>query len=236
MLYSIHVIPPSYLEAINANGGDPSGWPTPSWTLEECIRFSDTIRSSFSVLSITAPGPALLGPTDAGRKLAQTANKEVWDICQRRPDRFGFFASLPDFNDIEGTLAEIEDIFVHKRRANGVAVMTSYGDRLVGDETFKPIWEALDRHNALVFVHPSHVSITPEYISNFLPQPVIDYPQATTRAALSLVLSGIMTECHHIDVILSHGGGTLPYLAARGLGSLAHPIIRAKSPVNLLQA
>ncbi|WAO82872.1 Amidohydro-rel domain-containing protein [Fusarium falciforme] len=232
----IHVIPPSYLKALNENGGDPSGWPTPSWTREECIRFSDTVGSSFSVLSITAPGPALLGPTPAGRELTRSVNDEVWEICQSSEGRFGFFASLPDFNDIEGTLAEIDDIFMAKKRANGVIVMSSYGDKLVGDDAFKSIWKRLNDHKALIFVHPGHVRIIPESIAGFLPQPVIDYPQATTRAALSIVLSGIFTECQNINVILSHGGGTLPYLGARAVGSLLHPAIKSKAAVSMLQA
>lgn len=168
--------------------------------------------------------------------MARAINDEVWDLCQQRPGRFGFFACLPDFNDVEGVLAEIEDIFVQKKRANGVVILTSYGEKLPGDEAFKPIWKALDHHNALVFVHPAEVNITPKLISDFLPQAVIDFPQATTRAAFSLVLSGIITECPHLDVILSHGGGTLPYLAARFLGMLDQPAIASKSPVNVSQA
>lgn len=123
-----------------------------------------------------------------------------------------------------------------KKRANGVIVMSSYGDKLVGDDAFKPIWKCLDDHKALIFVHPGHVRIIPENIAGFLPQPVIDYPQATTRAALSIVLSGIFTECQNINVILSHGGGTLPYLGARAVGSLLHPAIKSKAAVSMLQA
>lgn len=187
------------------------------------------------MLSVTAPGPALLGPTEKGRNLARALNEEVWAVCQERPGRFGFFASLPDFNDVEGVLLEIESIFGTEKKANGVVVMTSYGDKLVGDETFRPIWDELNKHSALVFVHPSHVRITPENIGGFLPQPVIDYPLATTRAAMSLIVSGIMTDCTGIDVILSHAGGAFPMLAQRGVGSLMNPDIAKQSKVNILQ-
>lgn len=187
-------------------------------------------------MSVTAPGPALLGPTEAGRKLARTINDEIWAVCCQRSGRFGFFASLPDFNDIDGTLEELRHIFEVDKKANGVIVMTSYGDRLLGDEAFRPIWEALDRYSALVLIHPGHVKITPEKISGFLPQPVVDYPQATTRAAISLLFSGIMTDCTNIDVILSHAGGTLPYLAQRVYGCLLDPTIAQTSKVNVAQA
>ncbi|OAA53252.1 Amidohydrolase 2 [Cordyceps fumosorosea ARSEF 2679] len=231
----IHVLTPSYLAALDEAGGDPSGWATPNWTLEECVRFSDTIGSSFSVLSVTAPGPAILGPTEKGRRLARALNQEVWDVCQQRPGRFGFFASLPDFNDTEGTIAEIKWIFGTEKKANGVVVMTSYGDKLVGDEAFRPIWDELNKYAALVFVHPSHVKITPERIGGFLPQPVIDYPLATTRAAMSLIVSGVMTHCTKIEIILSHAGGAFPFLAQRGIGALMSPAIAEQSKVSIIQ-
>ncbi|KAI1373977.1 2-amino-3-carboxymuconate-6-semialdehyde decarboxylase [Hypoxylon crocopeplum] len=232
----IHVLTPSFVKALDDSGGDPSGWPTPTWSLKECISFSDTVGSSFSVLSVTAPGPALLGPTEAGRNLARKLNEEVWEVCCQRKGRFGFFASLPDFNDIEGTLEEIRCIFETEKKANGVVVMTSYGDRLVGDEHFKDIWKALDHYKALVFVHPGHVKITPEKIGGFLPQPVLDYPQATTRAVMSLIISGTVTMCPNIDIILSHAGGTFPYIGQRAIGSLAEPTLAKKSRVNIVQA
>ncbi|XXH02247.1 hypothetical protein Hte_008616 [Hypoxylon texense] len=232
----IHVLTPSYVKALDENGGDPSGWATPSWTLEECVRFSDTIGASFSVLSITTPGPGLLGPTEAGRKLARTLNEEVWEACCRRRGRFGYFAGLPDFHDVEGTLEEIRHVFETEKNANGVVVMTSYGDRLLGDDKFKPIWRALDSYNALVFVHPGPLEVVPEKIGGFLPQPVLDFPLATTRAAVSLVVSGIVTMCPNVDIILSHAGGTLPYVGQRAIMSLAEPSLASQCEVTLDQA
>ncbi|KAK6079729.1 hypothetical protein SCUP234_05488 [Seiridium cupressi] len=129
---------------------------------------------------------------------------------------------------------ELRHVLEVEKRANGVIVMTSYGDKLIGDESFKPIWEMLNKHSALVFVDPGHVNITPAKISGFLPQPVIDYPQATTRAAMSLLLSGIMTDFTSIEVILSHAGGTFPYLGQRAIGSLVDPMTAQNSKVNVL--
>ncbi|KAI1151723.1 2-amino-3-carboxymuconate-6-semialdehyde decarboxylase [Nemania diffusa] len=232
----IHVLTPSYIKALDESGGDPAGWATPSWTLEECVRFCDTIGASFSVLSVTAPGPALFGPTESGRKLARALNDEVWDVCQQRPGRFGFFASLPDFNDIEGTLEEIRNIFGVEKRANGVVIMSSYGDKLVGDYAFRPIWAELNKYSALVFLHPSHLNVTPEKIGGFLPQPVIDYPLATTRAAMSLIVSGIMSDYTQIEVILSHAGGAFPMIAQRGIGALLEPTLARQTNSSMIKA
>lgn len=85
-------------------------------------------------------------------------------------------------------------------------------------------------------MHPTHVEITPRFIAGFLPQPVIDYPQDTTRAAVDLVFSGTLRACPDVDVILSHAGGTLPYIASRALNVLFIPPIAARAGVTAAQA
>ncbi|KAI1657689.1 2-amino-3-carboxymuconate-6-semialdehyde decarboxylase [Daldinia decipiens] len=232
----IHVTTPSYLKAVSDTGGDPSGRSNPAWTLEDCVRFCDTIGEGFSVLSLPTPGPSILGPTEAGRKLTRTVNNEVWEVCSRAKGRFGFFASLPDFNDVEGTLKEIKHIFEAEKKANGVIVLTSYGERLLGDEHFRPIWESLENYKALVFVHPTTLNITPEKVGGYLPAPVIDFPHATTRAVVSLLVSGIATACPNVDIILSHAGGTIPFIAQRAIGFLAEPTLQSQSHTNVTES
>lgn len=53
---------------------------------------------------------------------------------------------------------------------------------------------------------------------------------------MSLIVSGIMTGCPNIDVILSHAGGAFPFLAQRGIESLMDPAIAKQSEVNIIQA
>ena len=63
-------------------------------------------------------------------------------------------------------------------------------------------------------MHPTHpVDTNPA--NPLLPQPIIDYTHETTRAAVDLITSDTMRKHPNIKVILSHAGGTLPYLALR---------------------
>lgn len=48
-----------------------------------------------------------------------------------------------------------------------------------------------------------------------LPQPIIDFPHETTRTAVDLITSGTIRSHPNVKIILSHAGGTLPYLALR---------------------
>lgn len=146
--------------------------------------------------------------------------------------KFGFFGVLPDWQDVDGTCAEIDFLFAEQKLCTGVGAYTTYGDKLPGHESFRLIWEKLQGYGALVFLHPTSLDLRPRYISGFLPQPIVDYPLATTRAAVDLVFTGTMRSCPGVDVILSHAGGTLPFIGARAITALTIPPIAAQAQVT----
>ena len=105
---------------------------------------------------------------------------------------------------------------------DGVCLHSNFEHVYLGDEQFLPVWEELDRRSATVFVHPT----TPEAkVLPGVPGPIEDYPADTTRAALQLVTAGHMTRFSRVKIILSHGGGFLPYAASRfaELNASLHP-------------
>lgn len=42
----IHALPPAYLSALAAAGGDPSGYPTPEWSLDAALKSMNAIGTS----------------------------------------------------------------------------------------------------------------------------------------------------------------------------------------------
>ncbi|KAI9274555.1 hypothetical protein BDA99DRAFT_431767 [Phascolomyces articulosus] len=216
----IHVVTKSYSDAIDAAGGDPSGYAVPSWSVDSCLEFMNVIGDQRAVLSVTAPGPSISGNGTEGRKLARTVNDEVGDIVTENSDSLSFFASTPDWTDVQGTLDELDYIFATQKKAVGVVVMSVYSGHLLGDSMFKPIWEKLNDYKAIVFIHPTWYEISPMNVAGHLSQPIIDYPYGTTRTAADLLLTGRFNDCPDVDIILSHAGGVLPYLATRLAGPL----------------
>ncbi|KAF4874237.1 Decarboxylase yanB [Colletotrichum siamense] len=223
----IHALPPAYVAAVEAAGGDPSGFPSPDWSLEATFSSMNSTSTSIAILSVSAPGPSIAGAGAAGRKLARGLNQHLGNLTTnpKSEQRLGFFGALPDWQDVEGTLAELDFLFGEQKLCFGVTVFTSYGDRLLGHPSFKPIWQKLQAYKALVFTHPTSLDVTPKFIADNLPQPIVDYPMATTRMAVDLVLTGTLRACPDVDVILSHAGGTLPFLANRVMGSLKIPSV-----------
>ncbi|KLT46322.1 amidohydrolase family protein [Cutaneotrichosporon oleaginosum] len=209
----VHIIPPSYRAAIDKYG-DPSGWAMPAWSLDAALNASSQLGVRVSVVSVTSPGPSIAGAGEEGRALARACNDECVALAHQAPGKIALFGSLPDWNDVEGTLAEI-DYVMRDLRCPGVVAMTTYGGLFLGNPKFKPIWARLERYKAIVFIHPAAVDVTPRLIAEKLPQPIVDYPQATTRTASDLVLTRTFTKHSKFKVILSHAGGTLPWLADR---------------------
>lgn len=151
-------------------------------------------------------------------------------------NRFGFFGVLPDWQDVNGTLDELDYLYQEQKLCNGVTVYTTYGDKLLGDKHFTPIWDRLQQYRALVFLHPGVLAVEPQFVASVLPQPIVDYPIATTRAAVDLVMTQTVRRCPDVDIILSHAGGTLPFLAERAIGSLAVPEIATRLGFDMVKA
>jgi hypothetical protein len=76
----------------------------------------------------------------------------------------------------------------------------------------------LGRRGAVVFVHPSEL---PGPDVPGIPAFAADYLHDTTRAALDLVRAGTVRRHPDLKIILSHGGGYVPYAAYRFAAGLA---------------
>ncbi|KAJ5679758.1 hypothetical protein N7462_008002 [Penicillium macrosclerotiorum] len=210
-----HFVPDFYAEALTEAGGDPSGWPTPQWSPELSLENMKENGINKAILSLTAPG-ATIAETDQGaRQLARRANMYAAGLRDKHRDRFGFFAAMPSLMDVNGTLAEVK-YALDVLKADGVTLFTRYGDEnnYLGHEIFAPIWSELDKRKAVVFIHPTH-PVDLARVNPLLPQPSIDYPQETTRAAVDMIISNVTQQYPNCVRILSHAGGTLPYLMSR---------------------
>lgn len=80
------------------------------------------------------------------------------------------------------------------------------------------------------------MAVSPKFIASNLAQPVVDYPIATTRTAVDLVMTQTMRRCPDVDIILSHAGGTLPFVAGRAIGSLALPEVASAVGYDIVHA
>lgn len=160
--------------------------------------------------------------------MARRCNDYASELTQRHAGRFRFFASLP-MPHVEASLAEATRA-LGLPGAAGVAVLTSYDGRYLGDPAFIPLLQLLDKLGAIAFVHPTAapccVGLTPN-----VPVPLIEFPVDTARTIAELLWSGALSRYERIQFIFSHGGGVLPMLTERlKLVGLADPSVAARVP------
>ena len=163
-----------------------------------------------AILSVSTPGVFLGDGADA-RAMARDVNDYAAQVVRDHPDRFGFFATLT-LPDVDGALAELDRAF-DTLGADGVVLLANSAGTYLGDKAFDPVFDELQRRQAVVFVHPSILpGIEP---IDGIPAFVADFLLDTTRAAVNLARTGTLDRCPDVRFILSHAGGFVPYAASR---------------------
>jgi hypothetical protein len=84
----------------------------------------------------------------------------------------------------------------------------------LGDQRYEPLFQELERRRAVVFIHPTS-SPDPSAHRLGLPDSLIDFTADTTRAVAQMHYSNRFARTPNVKYILSHAGGTIPYLAGR---------------------
>jgi predicted TIM-barrel fold metal-dependent hydrolase len=208
-----HFLPDSYRAALLAAGHDRAdGMPAlPAWDAATHVEVMDRLGIRTALLSISSPG-VHLGSDDEARALARDVNEAGRRAVEQFPGRFGQFAALP-LPDVDGALAEIAHAY-DALDVDGVVVLTNAGGTYLGDPALEPVFAALDRREARVFIHPTS-PVCFEQTSFGRPRPMLEFLVDTTRAVVNLVLSGTLARHPGVELIVPHAGAALPVIADR---------------------
>jgi len=204
-----HFSSPGFIAAIKARNTGQAA--LMQWTPEKALEDMDKDGVATSMVSTSEPS-VWFGDNDAARKLARECNEYGARLMADHPGRFGMFATLP-LPDVDGTLREIEYAF-DTLKADGIGLLTSYKDKYLGDPSFAPVYDELNRRKAVVYVHPT----TPDCCRGLvpgIPPGSIEYATDSTRTIAHVVFSGTAMKFPDIRWIFSHSGGTLPFLTGR---------------------
>jgi len=229
-----HIVPPFWFEevkpAIIAQGG---GRIVPSWfgwSPQRAVEEMDQNGVGTAIISMTTPG-IWFGDVAQGRRLARDYNDYAARIVADHPGRFGLWATLP-LPDTEGSLKEIAYAY-DTLKVDGIGLMTSYGDKYLGDPSFAPVYEELNRRKAVIYVHPSSPRCCTTLMA-WVPPFLSEFQQDTTRAILSLIFSGSLAQMRDTRFIFSHAGGTMPMVAGRIEHYAGLPGLKEKAPNGFL--
>ena len=213
-----HLLTPEYLEELAKVGVVESGGVSfPRWKPEDSLAVLDRAETRAALLSLSSPG-LCFGDATKEREIARALNEFPAQTVTRWPERFGFFATLP-LPDPEAGLAEIS-YALDTLHADGIGLLSNYAGIYLGDARFDPIFAELDRRAAVIFIHPTVFtgSEIPSAKNAGSPVPtlpgfMLEFVFDTTRAVANLVISGMLKKYPNLRIILSHAGGTVPFIA-----------------------
>jgi predicted TIM-barrel fold metal-dependent hydrolase len=210
-----HIYPPQYVSQIQERlRKEAPGIPLSfyqNWTPSRAVAEMDKAGVASAVISITTPGVWFDDGGEA-RTRAREVNEFGAQMGRDFPGRFGMFAAIP-LPDTDGSLQEIA-YSLDVLKLDGIGLLTSYAGKLLGDPSFRPVLEEMNRRNAVVFVHPT----VPCSCNQFpgLPNPwFFEGITDTARTITSLLFSGTFSALPNIRFLFSHGGGVLPSIVER---------------------
>jgi predicted TIM-barrel fold metal-dependent hydrolase len=210
-----HFVPEAYANFLKAHNSYPAVY---RWDLSSDLADMDNNGTATAILSISSPG-FVLGELNEVRKVGRACNEAAAKLREHYPGRFGNFATIP-LTDTEGALREAE-YALDTLRADGIRLFSNYGDKWLGDPSFAPVYEELNRRKTVVYVHPKTANcctslgalLGKDGVPNEIP--MIEWGTDTTRAIASLIFSGTTRRFPNITWILSHGGGVMPFIIER---------------------
>jgi 6-methylsalicylate decarboxylase len=190
----------------------------PSWAVHDLGRAFDVMAANGIATGIASyPVPSFVFRSEEiARSGVRLLNEEAAGLVRRHPKRFGFFATVA----LEHPALAVEQAkhALDELGADGIILMTHARGKYLGDPMFDPLFAELNRRRAVVFTHPQGLPGDPGNATG-LDMAVLDYLYETTQMAVNLAATGTLDRFGDVKIILSHGGGFLPYAANRILGA-----------------
>ncbi|MCS6979927.1 MAG: amidohydrolase [Flavobacteriales bacterium] len=134
-------------------------------------------------------------------------NDHMADTVARYPGRFVALATLP-MQDPQLAVEELERCILHLGMV-GAEIGTHINDWNLNEPELYPFWEACQRLNASVLVHPWDMPGSEKMRRYWLPW-LVGMPAETSRAICSMIFGGIFEKFPRLRVAFCHGGGSFP--------------------------
>lgn len=226
-----HFFPESYLRLV-AKEGEPHGvgcdWQENDFPAIEIGGLKAVVESRYfdlnarlesmdeqgidiHALSLTQP-MVYWAPEDLSRRLSEAYNDSCIEAHLAHPDRFLGLAMLPMQEPLIA-LRELERIS-DAPGIRGIYMGTRVEDRELSDESFFPVYEAVEARGFPIFLHPIRV-VDPQRLRKFYLTNFIGNPTESAIAVSHLIFGEVLDRFPRLTFCLPHAGGTFPYLIGR---------------------
>ena len=190
--------------------GTLAGMPEPAWSRDLHIENMDKHGIAISVASTPGVASGIAGKNSA--RQARALNEELATFVASNPSRLGAFAVVP-MDDMDAALSEMA-YALDVLKLDGVYADTHLAGKYLGDASFDPWFAEMNRRGVTLFVHPT---VPPGFnpATSKMNVAVLEFMFDSTRMVTNMVLSGAKQKFPKVNIISTHGGGTIPYLAQR---------------------
>ncbi len=149
-----------------------------------------------------------------GLDIAKFLNDHLADLVEKYPKHYLGLATLP-MQDTELAIGELERC--KKIGLSGIQIGSNINDLNLNEDRFYPVFEACQKLDMAVLVHPWNMMGEKQMPRYWLPW-LVGMPAETTRAICSMIFGGIFERLPGLRVNFAHAGGS--FLAT--LGRIQH--------------
>jgi|UniRef100_UPI0040470FD3 aminocarboxymuconate-semialdehyde decarboxylase len=184
-----------FFREIQANCWDPKV------RIEEYAQF-DTQVQVISTIPVMFSYDAK--PED-GLEVSRFLNDHIAEICNLYPKNYIGLATVP-MQDENLAIKELERC---KKELNlpGIQIGSNINDKNLSSERFFPIFEACEKLDMAVMIHPWNMMGFGSMERYWLPW-LVGMPAETSRAACSLIFGGVLERLPKLRFNFSHAGGS----------------------------
>lgn len=227
-----HIVPGFYRQALAADGllNPVPGIGYPRWDAAASLAMMERQGIATAVVSVSVPGVTMADAAASSAALARRLNEYMASLIADHPGRFGAFAAIP-MHDVTAALDEMR-YALDTLELDGIGLFTNYRGVYLGDPFFEALLDEVHQRGAVVHVHPAAPPGTGQPTFG-LPASLYEFTFETTRLAAQLLYNRVLDRYPGLRMILSHGGGTVPYLAQRlTYGPVIMPGLADREPAD----
>jgi len=147
-----------------------------------------------------------------GLETARFFNDHIAETTAQHPAQFIGIGTVP-LQDVSRSIKEMERC-VRELKMPGLEIGTNVNGKNLGEETFLPFFEAAEKLNCALFIHPWEMMGEEQTQKYWLPW-LVGMPAETTRAICSIIFGGVLEKFPTLRIAFAHGGGSFPYTLGR---------------------
>lgn len=220
-----HIVPPKYKDFLENKAqaalpplGHIASMKT-MFDLDERFRIMDRFPDVMQVLTFGAYIPSDAAAPKQALDLSRRVNDEMAELVNAHPNRFAAAVAVVPLNDIDAALRELERA-INELHCRGVLIRVPINGRPPDLPEFMPLYEAMERDNLPIWIHPQREPHVPDYAaekgaSKYMVWILWGLLYETTVAMTRLAFGGVLDKYPTLKFITHHCGGMVPFFSAR---------------------